>query len=691
MSAVKTPVSLAKRIGFFGLHAGWWYSAAASFAVFSYSLWHSHAIYLAECGGGACNLFQLTPAETADLAGFGISVPLYAAVVTILIAIQFLTFFTIGCYIYYYGHKDSVSVLISVLLIATGATLSLQPEPFAASEAMSPLVRWVNFIGASYMFIAFLYPDGTFAPRWTIVPALTGLIGNAAMYAVPGSVLDPNAWPVWLRSGLFLLIHSALVYSQLYRYRRVSTEEQKRQTRWLVASLAAFVASVALSLTLQVVDHGAVKLLNWFVLYGGLLLMPFAIGISVLEGRLRSMSMLFNRTVIYSLMTVFTISVAVLTAGTFGRILNRSGNEFVVLGATGLAAALFQPVRRMLQNALNRLVYGEREEPYAVLSQLTRELDASFAKPSVLHHIVERVAKALRVPYVAIEVRRDGEEGSPQTFAYGRPDGAVSDIRLALDGEQVGTLRIGARHWRDTLPPDKLELLDDLVRHVAIAVRAERMARDLRLSREKLVTAREEERRRLQKDLHDGLGADLAGIGLQLDRIRGHAGLPAETQAALGEARSQLRETIRSVRRLVYALRPLELDELGFAAALRELQYQFESPAMRVLVRIREPLPPLPAAVEAAAYRIAQECLANSVRHSGAGRCEVHVEAEAELIVEVSDNGAGFVPAARRGVGLTSMRERAEEIGGRLVVRSAPNEGTSVRFAVPLKEENRNA
>lgn len=685
MGAISS-IRLLRTGAFASLHIGWWYVATASVAVFLFSLWYSHDLYLTVCDGEGCSLFQLSGKEAADLSGVGITVQLYASVVTVLIALQFLTFFAIGGYLYYYGRRDAVAVFTSLLLISTGVSLGAQPEAIAASPDVASHYHWLGFAGASYLFFAFLYPDGQFHPRWTIVPATIGLLGTVGMYAFKGSFADPNAWPGGLRTTMFLGIHAMLAASQIYRYRRTSTDDQRRQTRWFVVSLAFFVGAVAFSTALQNIEHGVGKLATWVGFYGGLLFMPFAVGISVLEARLRSMSVLFNRTVIYVLMSFFIVCAYIFTVGVLGLAMNQSVSAVVALGATGVSAMLFQPIRDRLQHGVNRLAYGAREEPYEVLSQLTRQLEASFANASVLPIVVERVATALRLPYAAIEPEREGGPVEP-IASYGRRGKVTSDIPLVIEGERVGTLVLGVSHWRDTLPPGGQVLLDDLVRHVAIAVRAERLWGELRQTRERLVTAREEERRRLQKDLHDGLGASLAAIGLKLDRMRRTFSLARETEEAVDDVQMQLKETIVGLRRLVYSLRPLELDELGFALALRELQYQFADQPVRITVVVEEGLPSLSAAVEVTAYRIVQECISNAIRHSGASRCSVQARVEGDrLIVEVEDDGVGMPAEPRTGIGLRSIRERAQEVGGSLLLRSTPNEGTSVLVTIPIRE-----
>jgi signal transduction histidine kinase len=223
-----------------------------------------------------------------------------------------------------------------------------------------------------------------------------------------------------------------------------------------------------------------------------------------------------------------------------------------------------------------------------------------------------------------------------------------------------------------------------------VAVRALRLTADLQRSRERLVAAREEERRRLRRDLHDGFGPRLAGQAFKLEAARDAvADQPARAIALLDDMITKTQSMIAELRQLVYGLRPPALDELGLEAALREhaLHSAPNGTAVSVVVSPAGGLPPLPAAVEVAAYRIAQEALNNVVRHAGASACAIRLEwaaAEAALWLQVDDDGQGLPAEARAGVGLSSMRERAEELGGTCQVAARPEGGTRVSARLPL-------
>jgi signal transduction histidine kinase len=283
---------------------------------------------------------------------------------------------------------------------------------------------------------------------------------------------------------------------------------------------------------------------------------------------------------------------------------------------------------------------------------------------------------------------------------------------LVYQHETLGQLLLGPRAPNELFGLADRRLLEEIARQAGIAAHAVRLTADLQRSRERLVAAREEERRRLRRDLHDGLGPALSGVLLRIGAARRL--LPASSPAdpLLAEAGMDLRATVADVRRLVYDLRPPALDQLGLVHAIREQAEQYSmaseadgEPGARVEVRASGDLPPLPAAVEVAAYRIAQEALANMARHARARTCTVRLALQGRtgadasthehkigrslpagpvLRLEIFDDGLGLPSAPRAGVGLTSMRERAAELGGTCIVERGPTGGTRVQAQLPL-------
>ncbi|MGH6945528.1 MAG: sensor histidine kinase, partial [Geminicoccaceae bacterium] len=228
-----------------------------------------------------------------------------------------------------------------------------------------------------------------------------------------------------------------------------------------------------------------------------------------------------------------------------------------------------------------------------------------------------------------------------------------------------------------------------IAHQAGIAAHAVRLAADLQRSRERIVIAREEERRQLRRDLHDGLGPGLAGLAVRIEAARNVLrDDPAATEQTLDELLDQARAAIADIRRVAYGLRPPALDELGLVSALREQALLFgdahSTSPLRVRIEAPEPMPSLPAAVEVAAFRIAIEAVTNVARHARATTCVIRITVSDLFEIEISDDGSGLPPDVRPGVGILSMRERAAELGGTLTLEARPERGTCVLARLPL-------
>jgi signal transduction histidine kinase len=418
-------------------------------------------------------------------------------------------------------------------------------------------------------------------------------------------------------------------------------------------------------------------------------MIPLGVGIAILHYRLWDIDVLINRTLVYGTLSAGIVGVYVLIVGGFGTLLEAQGSPLLSLVAAALVAILFQPLRSLLQRVINRLMYGERDDPYRVLSRLGQRLEATVAPEAILPTIVETVAQALKLPYAEIALRAEGE--LVIAASYGTPQGEELHLPLAYQQEQVGELILAPRAPGEAFSHADRRLFEDLARQVDIAVHAvrltadlKRLTRDLQQARERLVSAREEERRRLRRDLHDGLGPQLSSQMLLLTSAQMLLRQdPDEAEAILGSAMTQAQEAIADIRRLVYALRPPALDDLGLVAAIAEQLEQKRASGILFSLRAPQPLTPLPAAVEVACYRIVQEALTNVVRHASARTCIVRLACEKRLTIEVIDDGQGLPPAYRSGVGLTSMRERAEELGGSFLIEPGAKGGTRVYADLP--------
>lgn len=430
---------------------------------------------------------------------------------------------------------------------------------------------------------------------------------------------------------------------------------------------------------------------------GALLLIPLSVGIAVLRYHLFDIDILINRTLVYGALTVSVVGIYVLVVGYLSVLFRTAGGQVhlaISVLATGLVALLFQPLRYRLQRGINRLMYGDRDDPYAVLSRLGQRLEATLAPEAVLPTLVETVQESLKLPYTAITLKQD--DAFVVAASSGTAMSEVLRLPLVYQNKTIGQLLLCPRAPGESFSSADRRLLDDLAREAGVAVHAvrlttnlQRMTADLQHSRERLVTTREEERRRLRRDLHDGLGPTLASLAQLLDTARilvAHD--PDAATALLGDLKGQVKTTITDLRRLVYALRPPALDELGLVSAIAEHVGRFNQPnGLQVSIDAPDRLPSLPAAVEVAAYYIALEAVTNVARHAHAQTCRISLSLADELYLEITDDGDGLPADFHAGVGLASMRERAAELGGECRIEQGLTHGAQVWARLPLPTE----
>lgn len=349
--------------------------------------------------------------------------------------------------------------------------------------------------------------------------------------------------------------------------------------------------------------------------------------------------------------------------------------------AAVLVAVTIVPLRRWVQRGVDDVVYGHHDDALAVVDRINRQLDSggTVSSGGEGSSIAATIARALGVPFVAVvegdvEISVAGPRPSPRD---------LTTIPLVYRDQPIGQVVVAMRRSGTPLSPRDLELLADLGRHLSVGMFAVRASAQIQASRAGLVTALEDERRRVRRDLHDGLGPSLASMKLQLvaaQRLLDSG--PDQASAILDDVRDQMNQTTSEIRRLVYGLRPPLLDDLGLISALRNHPGSHAGIPVTVTP---ENVPPLPAAVEVALYRIATEAIHNAVKHSGARRCGVTVDVRAkDVVVTIADDGRGLPEPLVAGVGVAAMRERAAELGGS--VRFGPNldGGTTVTTVVPL-------
>jgi signal transduction histidine kinase len=677
---------------------GWLSLVALCVTVFALSLPISFAQAERVCTGERCSSPHLTLQDILALAHVGLSPAFFAAYLTALSIVFMLVWVVMGGLIFWRKSDEPRALFFAFFLVSFGTIWVSDPRTslavvYPAWWAPAALLHFITI--ACFTVFGYVFPDGRFVPRWTRWLALASIAVNVPTYLFPGSPFDSNTWPGALKGINILVVFGSVIFAQVYRFRWRSTPVQRQQTKWIVLALVTAILIYSSAIFFGPDSSLLSKFVGATLLELALLLIPIAMAIAILRYRLWEVDSLINRTLVYGALTASVVGIYILVVGYLGALFRTSGNVLISLIATGLVAVLFQPLRGWLQRGVNRLLYGQRDEPYAVITRLSQRLEATLAPDAMLFTIVETVAQALKLPYVAILLKREG------TFAIAASHGKRVDSPLILpltyQAEMIGQLHLAPRAPGETMSPADTRLLDELARQAGMAAHAVQLTADLQRSRENLVTAREEERRRLRRDLHDGLGATLAGLHLQVGAIRTlmRQDLTAAETEIL-DIQTEIRSAISDIRRLVYGLRPPTLDELGLVAAIQDYAAQYRAGSapngtaehtetgLDVIVKAEEDLRALPAAVEVAAYRIIQEALTNVARHARAHTCGVHLSLSDGLQIEVTDDGVGLPKVQRSGVGLLSMRERAAELGGTCVVEPAPGQGTRVLAHLPL-------
>lgn len=616
--------------------------------------------------------------------------------------------FAVSLLIFWRRPDDWMALFVSLFLVMLATNLS------PAFPALTHIVGYSSPLGicitllhlltwSSIAFFFALFPDGRFVPGWTRWLTLTYLAWQVAFCLPSSAPFSIVNWPPLLVATLFLSLIGAFCWAQLYRYRHVSSQVQRQQTKWIVFGmlLGTFVDAANLlpllvfpALTRASVAHSFYASLSDVILPLVSLFVPGTIGLAVLRYRLWDIDLLINRTLVYGLLTTSTLALYLLVVVGLGEIFSALGNLFLSLFATGLVAVLFQPLRQRLQQAVNRLMFGERDDPNRLLSRLGSRLEDTLSADALLPTIVQSVAQALKLPYVAITYRQPGKEVLATYAGIHHPQDKLIHIPLVAQGEQVGEFLLTARGPGDHLTSPDLRLLHGLAPQMAVAIKSvlltaelKQLTGDLQQSRARLITSREEERRRLRRDLHDGLGPTLASLTFKIDAARNLLKQePARADQLLEGVRQQTQETLDQIRRLVYILRPPALDELGLLGALREQAAIYQYQGLRVVIDAPEKIAPLPAAVEVAAYRIAREAITNVVRHAAAQQCYVRLNLrDGTLALEISDDGKGLPDDHRTGVGLLAMQERAVELGGSCIIKAGDSGGTTIQVSLPLE------
>lgn len=561
------------------------------------------------------------------------------------------------------------------------------------------LTSW-DFVPAECLTVLVLplvFPEGRLpSPRWrpagwvVAIFFLLSVAGNAFAPISMGRWYDDRANPYAVSGPLFLVILDAsyafglvailaAVGSVVLRWRRAD-HLVRQQLKWFLAAVPFLMAS---GITGQFFYN--VQVLDMILAAMGGTFTAVAIGLAVLRYKLYEIDVLLSRAVVYGLLSAAVAGLSPGVLAIAGIVFGAGDGVDLQVLATLTAAAVLLPVRGRLQRQVDRLFFGDRGAPYVAMARLGRQVERAAPAEPVLGSVASVVAGSLRLPYAAVELRV-GDAWVPGA-SWGRGPADVVSFPLVFQREMVGRLLVGQRSAGERLSSDDERLLANLATQVAPAAHAVALREALAASRAGLVSAREEERRRLRRDLHDGLGPTIAGLTLGLDAALAVPGDSDDLRELLESLKAESQRAADDVRRIVRGLRPPALDELGLGGALHAEVARVGREASALSVTLDVPgslLGQVPAAVEVAAYRIACEALTNTARHAGARRCEIRVDIAAGLRLEVSDDGAGMPDGWRAGVGITAMRERVAELGGDLEIGPAVPRGTRVTARLPM-------
>ena len=603
---------------------------------------------------------------------------------------------------------------IGILLPATSAA-TYYPVDARYAPGTFPASGLVLAVGAvlaqpalGLLITSFLvFPDGrVLSRRW--LPFLA--IGIACTLAgVVGAIIDPRsvgsgntpatAAPLatslvtigWL--GL-LLTGAAGVASMLFRYRR-GTTEMRQQLRWIFVGVFAAVAGLWIATALNAF---AIPLLIVVVV------LPATIGLAVLKYRLYDVDIVINRTVVYGALAIMIALVYVAVVVGIGSIIGRGtgANLILSLVATAVVALAFQPARGRLQRAANRLVYGKRATPYEVLSDFSDRLADAYASDELLPRMARVLGEGTGAERAEVWLRVDDELRRLAVW----PDASSETAPVSVTGQVLPALvagrTVGVRHQAqllgaltinkrpgDVLTPIEEKLLTHLanqaglmLRNIGLTEALLEKVQELRASRQRLVTAQDQERRRIERNLHDGAQQHLVALRVNVGLAKRFARTdPDKTTYLLTSLEGALDETLETLRDLARGIYPPLLAEQGLAAALTA---QARKATLPVEVDA-DGIGRYPQEVEAAVYFCCLEALQNAQKYAKASKAAVRLAGEnGALRFSISDDGAGFDPKAHPlGTGLQNMADRLDALGGSLTINAAPGRGTVVRGSLP--------
>ncbi|MFD1738642.1 sensor histidine kinase [Bacillus salitolerans] len=686
------------------------------FVVFSsfYYIRHVPEYYekLRSCILESCGSFGPPPTSLEGLIHSGLSVDSYALL--LVLSDLFLTFFfLLTAVIILWKSKGTILSYIAMLgMVAYGATF---PSLLYVSTEGNVVMEWwtegIAGVGRIALFLfLMLFPNGKWVPKWAYCVFVPFSLIQLMNVLFPVTMFDLQNWSVHVRMLYYVTMICLILYLQVYRYRHISTSEEKLQTKWIVygmiLSFSGFIGTSAFFVFSQAIDPILYVFYN-FVLNLFVSIIPLTVSFGILRKRLWDIAPLVNRTILYGLLSLTVVILYSLLVIYLGNLFKTEENFILSLVATSVVAVLFTPIKEKLQKLINRLLKGKHDDPYSVLAALGKQLIKRISPGEMLEVIVKEVRDALRLPYVGISLEIGGVDKLATSSGSTKHD--MYTFPIIYSGEELGFLHLSSRSPGEVFTSEDYKLIDVMIRqtgpivqNVNMSLGMKLLADDLQKSREKLVLAREKERLEIRRNLHDELAPRLMSLAFNVAAAQQYVKKDPETaNQLLEELRSVIRGTVEDIRSMVHGLRPPTLDEFGLIGSIKlriqELQQLSNHGQAAVQIRIEVPdqLPSLPAAIEVAAYRIVTESLVNVVRHANATHCQVAIKNidEKLLVIEVTDNGIGIpshIKDMGNGIGLKSIRERAAELSGHCVMERGKSGGTRIKATLPFSIEGEN-
>ncbi|MFN2464800.1 MAG: histidine kinase [Candidatus Dormibacteria bacterium] len=587
-------------------------------------------------------------------------------------------------------------------------------------------MSWIPFVVPMAILLPLVFPTGTllsrrwrWAVRGTVVASVLGVFGGAFATKQDQNNLVAGVHPVHLPGmigkvadiaelaifalPLFVLLG---VLALVLRYRRGSSEV-RHQLKWLIAAVTTYLVGFGASVIPEMLGKPITWLQDLAVL--GLALIPVAAAIAVLKYRLYDIDVVLSRALVYGSLAAFISAVYVAIVVGVGALVGSGGRPNLVLSvlATAVVAVAFQPVREFLQRFANRIVYGKRSTPYEVLSAFSSRVAESYAGEEVLNRMAQVLGEATGAERADVWLRSGGavrrvaswpppaggvEPGDAiEVSGQLMPEmpGAGRAVPVRHDGELLGILAV-TRRAGETLTPIEEKLVEDLaqqaglvLRNVALTADLQARLEDLRSSRQRLVAAQDQERQRLERNLHDGAQQNLVAFKVKLGLAEMAAGKDLERASLLvGELKKDADEALETLRDLARGIYPPLLADQGLVAALSAQARKAVLPVEVTASGIDR----YPQDIEAAVYFSCLEALQNIQKYARAGSATIALTGSGEsLHFEVADDGVGFDPAVvARGSGLQNIEDRLDAIGGTLTLQSRPGGGTRLGGRLPL-------